>query len=204
MPAEPKDTVRIEAFSDGVFAIAVTLLVLDLKVPDLPLATAANQQLLERLLKQWPAYAAFLSSFATILIIWVNHHYLFKLIQRSDRAFMFYNGMLLLVVTFIPFPTSLLSRYILTGAASTVAFIYAGTYLLLAVLFNLLWYSAIKRNLLISSSAQRANFSGIRRSYLIGPALYGAAMLLSLFFPILSVCVCLLLALYFALLYYER
>ena len=203
MPAESSNTVRLEAFSDGVFAIAVTLLVLGLKVPDLDADTVTNPQLRERLLRQWPAYLGFLSSFLTILIIWVNHHYLFKLIHRSDRGFMFLNGLLLLLVTFIPFPTSLLSRYILSDAAPTVAFIYSGTYFLLAVAFNLLWYLALRRGLVDEQGANRTNFSGIKRGYLIGPFLYGLAIVLALFFPVLSVVVCLGLALYFAILYYE-
>lgn len=203
MPAEPSNTGRLEAFSDGVFAIAVTLLVLDLKVPDIDADLVTDLQLRGRLFRQWPAYLGFLSSFLTILIIWVNHHYLFKLIHRTDRAFMFLNGLLLLLVTFIPFPTSLLSRYILSAAAPTVAFVYSGTYLLLAVAFNLLWYSALRRGLITEPGTKRVNFSGIRRGYLIGPFLYGMATVLALYFPILSVVVCIGLALYFAVLYYE-
>ena len=204
MPTETKDTTRLEAFSDGVFAIAVTLLVLDLKVPDLELDTVTDPQLRERLLRQWPAYAGFLSSFLTILIIWVNHHYLFKLIHRADRTFMFTNGLLLLIVTFIPFPTSLLSKYILTPAAPTAAFIYASTYFALSIAFNLIWYSATRRGFLTNAANNQANFGGIQRGYFIGPALYGVAAVLSLFFPLVSVAVCLGLAIYFSILYYER
>lgn len=203
MPTDSSNTARLEAFSDGVFAIAVTLLVLDLKVPNLNADTVTDPQLRTSLLRQWPAYLGFLGSFLTILIIWVNHHYLFKLIHRTDRAFVFLNGLLLLLVTFIPFPTSLLSRYILSEAAPTVAFIYSGTYLLLSVAFNLLWYAALRRGLVNESGTKRVNFSGIRRGYLIGPLLYGGATVLALFFPIISVVVCIALALYFALLYYE-
>jgi len=203
MPTESSNSARLEAFSDGVFAIAVTLLVLDLKVPSLNADAITDSQLRELLLRQWPAYLGFLSSFLTILIIWVNHHYLFKLIHRTDRAFMYLNGLLLLLVTFIPFPTSLLSRYILSEAAPTVAFIYSGTYLLLAIAFNLLWFSALQRGLVNDHGAKRVNFSGIRKGYLIGPLLYGMATVLALFFPIASVTVCIALALYFAMLYYE-
>ncbi len=203
MPTESANTARLEAFSDGVFAIAVTLLVLDLKVPDLDVDAVTNGQLRDRLLRQWPAYVGFLSSFLTILINWVNHHYLFKLIHRADRSFMFLNGLLLLLVTFIPFPTSLLSRYVLSNAAPTVAFIYSGTYVLLAVAFNSLWYSALRRGLVAQERAQRINFSGIQKGYLIGPLLYGLAAVLALWFPVLSVVVCIALAIYFAVLYYE-
>ncbi|GAB3643245.1 TMEM175 family protein [Spirosoma arcticum] len=203
MSAESSNTARLEAFSDGVFAIAVTLLVLDLKVPNLNADTVTDPQLRQQLLSQWPAYLGFLSSFLTILIIWVNHHYLFKLIHRTDRAFMFVNGLLLLLVTFIPFPTSLLSRYVLSDAAPTVAFVYSGTYLLLAVAFNLLWYSALRRGLVNGSGAKRVNYSGIRRGYLLGPLLYGGAAVVALFFPIWSIVICLAMAVFFAIFYYE-
>ena len=107
---EAKETGRIEAFSDGVFAIAVTLLVLELKVPQLA-EHAGSGELWSALLSRWPSYAAYLVSFMTILIVWVNHHRLFTIIQRSDSRFLFINGLLLLVVTTIPFPTALLAEF---------------------------------------------------------------------------------------------
>jgi uncharacterized membrane protein len=103
-PEMRDDTARTEAFSDGVFAIAITLLVLDIKVPhDLP----ENTSLLRALLNQWPIYMAFLTSFATIGIMWLNHHRMFRYIRRVDHWFLVLNGLLLLGVTFVPFPTSL-------------------------------------------------------------------------------------------------
>src|SRR5437867_1950508 len=98
---EEKETGRIEAFSDGVFAIAVTLLVLELQVPQLG-EEASSSELWSALLSRWPSYAAYLVSFATILIVWVNHHRLFTIIRRSDSRFLFLNGALLLMVTIIP------------------------------------------------------------------------------------------------------
>ena len=95
------ETARIEAFSDGVFAIAITLLVLDLKVPR---GLAEGRTLADALLAQWPAYLAFASSFMTILIMWVNHHRIFTLVGRSDERLIFYNGLLLMGVTVVPFP----------------------------------------------------------------------------------------------------
>src|SRR5258707_7291898 len=103
-----KETARVEAFSDGVFAIAITLLVLDLKVPrDVP-----ADHLAAELLRSWPSYGAFLVSFATIGIMWLNHHRLFTLIHRVDHALLVLNGLLLLTVTVVPFPTSLLAAYL--------------------------------------------------------------------------------------------
>jgi uncharacterized membrane protein len=96
-PVEEKETGRIEAFSDGVFAIAVTLPVLELRVPELA-EEATNGELWSALLDHWPSYLAYLVSFATILIVWVNHHRLFTIIRRSDSRFLFLNGALLLAI----------------------------------------------------------------------------------------------------------
>src|SRR5258708_8358745 len=111
LEAEEKETGRIEAFSDGVFSIAITLLVLDMKVPQ-P-ADVEQGSLLAELLKQWPVYLAFLASFFFILILWINHHPLFTAIRRSDNNLMLLNGLLLLGVILVPFPTSLVSEYLL-------------------------------------------------------------------------------------------
>ena len=97
-----KETGRIEAFSDGVFAVAITLLALELRVPrpaDLPVGTG----LLEVLLEQWPAYVAYVVSFLFILIMWINHHILFTHIARNDHLFLLLNGLLLMLVTLVPF-----------------------------------------------------------------------------------------------------
>ena len=106
--ADAKETARIEAFSDGVFAIAITLLVLDLKVPR---GMAEGRDLLAALVGQWPAYLAFVTSFATIGIMWINHHRMFTLIGRTDDGLLVLNGLLLLGVTFVPFPTGVLAEY---------------------------------------------------------------------------------------------
>ena len=103
------DTARIEAFSDGVFAIAITLLVLDLKVPR---ELHEGQTLTSALAHQWPAYVAFVTSFLTILVMWINHHRMFTLIGRADDRLLIFNGLLLLGITVVPFPTSLVAEYL--------------------------------------------------------------------------------------------
>src|SRR5205085_5705026 len=97
---------RVEAFSDGVLAIAATLLVLELRVPD------PGQDLAQALLAQAPSYATYLVSFLTIGIIWVNHHQLFAHVRRVDRTLLFLNLLRLLVVSLTPFPTALLGRFV--------------------------------------------------------------------------------------------
>lgn len=132
-------TGRIEAFSDGVFAIAMTLLVLDIKVPhDL----TPDRTLAQALVGQWPTYLAFATSFATILIMWVNHHRLFTHIGRGDDGLLFCNGLLLLGVVLVPFPTALVSEYLGRAGQKTAALIYNSTFIAIALCFNLLWRSA--------------------------------------------------------------
>src|SRR5205823_4134021 len=103
---EPMTPGRTEAFSDGVFSIAATLLVLDLKVP------AVNGDLLPALWRLWPAYASYAVSFLTIGIIWMNHHTIFAHLRRVDRRLQVLNLILLLIVALIPFPTSILATYL--------------------------------------------------------------------------------------------
>ena len=110
-----KGTARVEAFSDGVFAIAITLLILDIKVPavadDGAWPSNANGWLLHELGRHWTAYVAYVMSFAVILVMWVNHHRIFELLARIDRPFLFWNGLLLMLISIVPFPTSLLATY---------------------------------------------------------------------------------------------
>jgi uncharacterized membrane protein len=183
--AEEKETGRLEAFSDGVFAIAVTLLVLDLKVPkpaELAAAAASGGAggLLGALLQQWPTFLAYITSFFTILVMWVNHHVLFNLVRRIDRVFLFLNGLLLLFVTFVPFPTALVAAYMSQPRdGSVAAAIYGGTYLGLAVAFNLLWRHASGGRRLLGPRVPAAAVSAIDRSYRVGIPAYLAVFVLA-------------------------
>ncbi|TME36625.1 MAG: DUF1211 domain-containing protein [Chloroflexi bacterium] len=124
-------TSRLEAFSDGVFAIAATLLVLELRVPD------EGVDLPRALFHLWPAYAAYLISFATIGIIWVNHHTLLEHCKRADRPFLYLNLLLLITVGIVPFPTALVGRYILAEHGATAALVVYGLgALLIAIAFS--------------------------------------------------------------------
>jgi uncharacterized membrane protein len=125
---------RLEAFSDGVLSIAATLLVLELHVPD------AGQDLVAALLAQWPSYAAYLVSFATIGIIWVNHHQLFVHVRQVDRTLLFLNLVLLMVVSLTPFPTAIVGRFAAGEHDSHVAAaIYGVLMILMSLSFTALW-----------------------------------------------------------------
>lgn len=189
-----KETGRIEAFSDGVFAIAVTLLVLDLKVT----APAGSEGLAYKLVGQWPAFVAFLNSFATILVIWINHHNLFNLIAKSDYKFMLANGFLLLCVTFLPFPTSLVAEYYGHSGESTAAVLYSGTFLMMAFAFNILWRYAAHKRQLLGKNVTEKEVKSINRQYLVGPTFYGLAFILAFFNVTVSLILVILLMLFYA------
>ena len=106
-----KETTRVEAFSDGVFAIALTLLILQISVPTLNEFTTSDK-LFRSLINLWPSYFAFVLSFTVVLIMWINHHGFFRYLRKINSAFLLANGFLLLMVTFINFPTAVLARYI--------------------------------------------------------------------------------------------
>lgn len=188
-PEGDKETSRIEAFSDGVFAIAITLLVLDLKVPP-PEGLVSAPQLVALLLTQWPAYLAFLTSFATILIMWENHHAMFKLVGRSDTALMYANGFLLLLVTAVPFPTSLVADYLTTPAASLAAAIYSGVFLVGALAYNVLWFSISHNHRLLKPTVSSSQVRVLSRSYPLGVPLYLAATILAFWNAYVSVGIC--------------
>src|SRR5947207_15849922 len=129
--AVEKQTGRLESFSDGVFAVAITLLVFNLQVPHLPTGAISVPALGSALFKQWPSYLTFMTSFATILIMWSSHHSIFKLVYRADTPFLFANGLLLLLVTVVPFPTSLLAQYLTTPPAALGCPVCRGAFVLI-------------------------------------------------------------------------
>jgi uncharacterized membrane protein len=195
MSDERKDSGRVEAFSDGVFAIAITLLVLDIKVPrELP----ADVTLAAALMREWPSYLAFVTSFATILIMWINHHRLFTLIGRVDDRLLFYNGLLLLGVTVVPFPTALVAAYLGHSGQYLAAAVYNGTFIVIAVFFNLLWRSASAGGRLLHAHANASRVEAITASYRWGPVIYTFAFALAFVSVAASLTLNLALAVHFA------
>jgi uncharacterized membrane protein len=159
-------TSRLETFADGVFAIAATLLVLDVH---------AGPPLSDTLLRIWPSYVAYAVSFATIGIIWMNHHYVFSLIARVDRTFLLINVGFLMCVGFIPFPTGLVATHFRGPGLPPAALTYGATLIVTALLFNLLWFYAARRRRLLRPDADLRAVSGVSRSYAIGPVVYAVA-----------------------------
>lgn len=196
--AEEKETARIEAFSDGVFAIAITLLVLDIKVPhsdQLP----EGVRLTSALLRQWPVYLAYATSFLTILIMWMNHHKLLRHIKHADHLFLLINGLLLMGVTVVPFPTSLLAEYIEHPYAKVAASVYSGTFVGIAVLFNVLWRYASHKGRLLLNNHDPQLVQSITDQYRFGPLMYLVAFGLSFVSVTASIGLCVALVVFFAM-----
>src|SRR5437879_11932269 len=124
----------MEAFSDGVFAFAVRLLVLNLRD-----AATSSLSLFNGLQQAWPSFFALVTSFVTVLIMWMNHHNMFNYIRRIDRRLMLFNGVLLLFVVLTPYTTMLVADHISDSDASAAAAVYAGPFFLMSLVWNGLW-----------------------------------------------------------------
>jgi uncharacterized membrane protein len=166
-------TQRLEAFSDAVLAIAITLLVLEISVPE-----SESGHLFDDLLDAWPSYVAFVLSFVVIGIMWVSHHSMFERIARVDRGLLFVNLLLLLGIAFLPFPTALLAEYAEEGGsnASVAAAVYSATMVGIGLAFTAMWvYLDRHRDLLIAGIDPALLRRSIRRSF-VGPVVYGLSI----------------------------
>jgi uncharacterized membrane protein len=193
------ETARLEAFSDGVLAIAITLLVLDIKVPE------GHGDLGAQLRAGWPHYLAFVTAFLTIAVMWANHHDLFRIIDKCDRGLMLANAFLLVSISFLPFPTAVLAEHMRDSGAERQAALltYGGTMFVIAIAYNVLWRYVKLRGLLRDDLPQTA-VSAIDRAYNSALVVYAAAMLLSFFAAWLSIAVWIGLAIFFQLFGYEE
>lgn len=176
------ETGRLEAFSDGVFAIAITLLIIEVRLP------SGHGSLLDRLADAWPGYIAYLISFVTIGIMWANHHGIFQLIGRTTHGLVVANLLLLMLVAFIPFPTKVLGEH-LTGSLAdrrTAALFYNGTFFVTAIFYNTLWQTAAWGDRLIVKGREAAA-AQVTRGYWAGSPSYLIATLAALWSVPLSI-----------------
>jgi uncharacterized membrane protein len=169
------DTGRLETFADGVIAIAITLLILEVRIPPV-----GGNQLAAAVVHAWPSYAGYVVSFLTIGVIWVNHHHMFKLIERTNHAFLMLNVVFLMTIAFLPWPTALVAAYIRDPAGRPVAAaVYGLTMVAIAVMFNVVWWYAASRGRLLVPGLDPTAISRTSRSYLVGPIVYGVAVLVA-------------------------
>lgn len=186
------DTNRLEAFSDGVFAIAITLLVLEIAVPppDVALGPA--------LLRLWPSYLAYVVSFLVIGAIWINHHAMFRHIVRSDGVLLLLNVLHLMLIAFLPFPTAVLAKAFTRSAdeAMAAAF-YGGTLTVIGIFVTAMWWYAAHGHRLLGDHLTTAEARRIGRRFLVGPSVYALGTLVALAVPWLALLLYLLLNVFF-------
>ena len=180
--AEGNPNTRLEAFSDGVFAIALTLLIIDVRLPATAEVTSAAR-LWQALWHLIPTILAFLLSFGIIFITWVNHHNALHLIRGSSPSFIYANGFLLLTVVLIPFPTALLGEFLLTDHAAPAVVVYDGVLALQAIAWVLTTGSALKNHLMIDAHATAAARDNRRNGY-FAFIFYSLLAVLALWIPL--------------------
>lgn len=175
---------RLEAFCDGVFAIAITLLILEIKVP--PVGSLHTiREFWHRLLEDWPSWFGFFLSFIIILVAWVNHHDVFKMIGKSSAAFTYANGFMLLTVVVLPFSTGLMSEYLTTELAQPAITVYCFSILMHNVSWVFFGRAAMHRRGLFKDEA---NYEIYRKAVLrpsqIAFLFYLSLCILSFWFPL--------------------
>lgn len=176
-----RDTARLEAFSDGVFAIAITLLILEIHVPE----SDGGQSLWRSLADLWPSYIGYAVSFLVIGIMWLNHHNMFRFVRCVDHIVLTLNLLLLFGIAFIPFPTAVLAAHIDKPGESTAVVFYAAAFVACATFFNLLWrYPTRRAPWLLEPYADPHLIAVITGRYALGPFIYLTTAVIGWFFPI--------------------
>jgi len=170
-----RDTGRLEAFSDGVIAVAITLLILDIHVPPFD----AKTSLLQALLNHGVTYLGYVISFTIIGLFWANHHYMFKYIRQTDHFLLLLNTMALMCLVFIPFTTALLGAHFDDGYATAAAMIYSASLLLTSILYNAVWWYASTHKHLLANDLSSQVIEQMTRRYFISIPLYLVTLLVS-------------------------
>ena len=184
---------RVEAFSDGVFAVAITLLIFNIQIDK-----GAPGGLLAALLAAWPKYAAYVASFLTIGVMWINHHGLFERIARINRALTFLNLLLLMAIVFLPFSTAQLGSNILVpGDANTAASFYALNAVVIAIFFSAVWTYALTHPDLLADNVDRQAAMRSWPRFSVGLVAYLVCVPIGQLSPIAVVIVCAALAVYY-------
>src|SRR5215467_7788627 len=181
---------QVESFSDGVFAIAITLLVLGIPIPNL--TRIEDEQLRSGLINALHELIPYITSFATIGIIWLNHHAMFHAVERVDHPTLVLNLVLLCVVSFIPFPTAVLGRY---GALPSSAFLYGCVLTMLGIAYSMLSFYILKSGPGRKQMRERSRWERLRN--VLGTVTYPTATMLSLRFPRVGVTIYFLLAVFY-------
>jgi uncharacterized membrane protein len=183
---------RLEAFSDGVIAVAITLLVFNLHVPAL-----ASKNLASALAHDWPSYLAYLVSFVSIGVCWVNHHSIFHRVERTDRTLQFDNLFLLLGIATIPFATSLAASWVRSPhGASTAVFVYCALWIYVSLMFMLNIAHLLRHQELLKPQF-RDDLRLLLQKGFVGLGAYTVAAIIAFFAPVLALVMCLILCVFY-------
>ena len=179
-----RDPARLVFFSDAVFAIAVTLLVLEIRPPE------DTRHLLHGLAALWPSYLSYAITFLLIGQVWANHHVMFDHIRAADRMVLFLNTRLLMDIAFLPFAASVLSAAFRTGHGQRIAVVFHGlAFLLAALLFNLIWRYARHDHRLLGTTIGEAGAGAVSRRFRLALAWLATGTLLGALLPVLGIAV---------------
>jgi TMEM175 potassium channel family protein len=185
---------RVEAFSDGVFAIAITLLVLEIKVPE-----DARDHLWSALGRQWPSYAAYVVTFLIIGVMWVNHHTVFQYIAQVDRKLLFLNLVLLMGVAALPWPAAVVASYLREGDAARIALAVYGLFMVFhALVFQAMWWHLTRTGHLFDARVDAEAARATRTRFALGSVVYPITVGLAFVSAPLTLAVHGLLAVYYA------
>src|SRR5450755_69673 len=192
---------RLEAFSDGVMAVAITLLVLNIQVPEVkpPYTTA-----LQAMIAEWPMYLGYATSFIVVGLFWANHHYMFKYIKITDHFLLLLNTLTLMCLVLIPFATAFLTKEVQIanappGDLRLAAIVYGGSMLLTSIMYNAIWRYASTKHRLVDKKLRDDVLQKMTRRYLLSIPLYLLTLALSLIKVEISFALYLGIALFYAL-----
>jgi len=178
-----KKTARLEAFSDGIFGVAITLLAVEIGIEEYKGAT--NLNLWEKVVEQWPEYFTYFNSFATVLLMWMGHNKIIDHLRKADHWVIILNGLVLLFVVLFPFPTRLVGTFIGTEAQSTAVSIYAGfTGCITLSLLFLNVYIISNKHLMVSPEKSIPWFKNMMKGQLVGFLIYEGAAVLALYYSV--------------------
>jgi uncharacterized membrane protein len=193
-----RETDRLEAFSDAIIAIAITLLVLEIHVPELPEEGGGDRALWNAIVDLWPSYLGYTISFVMLGIMWANHHEIFRYIGRTSHDLLLWNTLFLFFIALAPFPTALLAEYLGHDGQRMATIVYNGWFLATALAYNMLWRYPRHAGL-IAEDADPDAVARITRRFNLGPPTYAVAFGLSFIWPWVSLAFVGFLALLYAL-----
>ena len=176
-----RKTARLEAFSDGIFSVAITLLAIEIGISEYGGAT--NLNLWHKILEKWPAYFTYFNSFATVLLIWIGHHKIINQIRAASQWILLLNGMVLLFVVLFPFPTKTVGAFIGTNAVNTAVAFYAGYTGLIVLSMLLLNVGIVSNPKLLVYERSLPWLRKMIKGQLIGVTVYGIATLIAFYSP---------------------